>query len=494
MAAAILVMTLVGVKLLTQFYKTRGCKWPPGPWGVPLLGYLPFFGKEPHLTFTKLRKTYGDVVSIGMGSWPAIVISGRDVIREALVTQRDNFSGRPPFTTARMVNGGRSLGLGPFGPLWEMHHAVVRNVMSRFASPSNNTLIEDIVHSEVDTVIKNFTARGEDSFSPKDSMSVAASSMISQLCYGRNQDTREDQSFVDELASKRSVSQFKKGNLLDVMPWLRFVLPHKISQFKELVSAIEGRRAGIVAEHEATFDGTDPRDLAEWLIRAGNTLSAEEQAAGLDKRRVVETLDFLRQAQGTVASTLEWFLLLMAAYPEVQDKVSKEIRDVVGGQSGRRLPRLADRSKMPYVEATIAEVMRFASPVPLAIPHTTTCHTKLQGFDIPEGTVVLVNLYSIYMDEDVWGDPGRFRPERFLGGEGEVDKGLVEQVSTFSLGRRRCTGELLACKELFLFVSTLMQRLQIRRPPGHPEYSMDGYYSPTRKPDPFEICTAAARS
>ena len=69
------------------------------------------------------------------------------------------------------------------------------------------------------------------------------------------------------------------------------------------------------------------------------------------------------------------------------------------------------------------------------MPHAATCDTTLRGYDIPQGTVVIVSLYSIFMDEDLWGDPENFRPERFLTSEGKLDRGLVENVTAFSLGK-----------------------------------------------------------
>lgn len=60
------------------------------------------------------------------------------------------------------------------------------------------------------------------------------------------------------------------------------------------------------------------------------------------------------------------------------------------------------------------EIQRRTNIAPLGIAHRATKNTKFHGYHIPEGTIVLTNLYSIHMDPDYWQDPMEFRPERFI--------------------------------------------------------------------------------
>ena len=60
-----------------------GLPEPPGPYGLPVLGYLPFLGTNPHLTFVKLAQKYGDVFQVQMGVNKAVVLNSLDVIKEA---------------------------------------------------------------------------------------------------------------------------------------------------------------------------------------------------------------------------------------------------------------------------------------------------------------------------------------------------------------------------------------------------------------------------
>ena len=95
-------------------------------------------------------------------------------------------------------------------------------------------------------------------------------------------------------------------------------------------------------------------------------------------------------------------------------------------------PSLADKKRMPYVEAVLHEVLRFCNIVPLGIFRATTQDTLVSGYNIPKGTMVITNLYSVHFDEKYWCDPGTFSPHRFLDSNGNFVR--REAFLPFSLG------------------------------------------------------------
>ena len=94
--------------------------------------------------------------------------------------------------------------------------------------------------------------------------------------------------------------------------------------------------------------------------------------------------DFITAGTETSATTLLWSLILISNHPAIQERLHKEIDSVVPGE---RLPSLSD--KLPYLEATILEVMRIKTIVPLGVPHMTLCDTEVDGFFIPANTQVI---------------------------------------------------------------------------------------------------------
>lgn len=100
----------------------------------------------------------------------------------------------------------------------------------------------------------------------------------------------------------------------------------------------------------------------------------------------------------TTATLLEWILLYLATYPEVQRKAFKEIEEQIGTE---RPPNLHDRSNTPYTLAIMEEVMRHCPMAFLNLPHMSLEDVTLNGHFIPKGTQVFTYHLTIHRDEKV---------------------------------------------------------------------------------------------
>ncbi len=193
--------------------------------------------------------------------------------------------------------------------------------------------------------------------------------------------------------------------------------------------------------------------------------------------------DLCAAGHDTTSNTLSWAMLLMVNNPEVQVKVQQELDQVLGA----RIPSYGDRESLPYTEATIHEIMRIQTLVPMALPHMTSKDMDLDGFFLPRGTFIFPQLQMVHENPAVFQGPHNFDPARFLD---PIDGSFVLHPNwiPFGVGRRRCTGEALARVSVFLFFTRILQKFQIKHPEGPgrklPEEAIFGL---STMPKPFKV-------
>jgi cytochrome P450 len=152
----------------------------------------------------------------------------------------------------------------------------------------------------------------------------------------------------------------------------------------------------------------------------------------------------------TTSTTTEWAMSLLLNHPEALKKAQAEIDAAVGTS---RLVTADDVSHLAYLQCIMNETLRLYPAAPLLLPHESSADCKVGGYDVPRGTMLLVNVHAVHRDPAVWEDPAEFRPERF------EDDGKAEGrlLMPFGMGRRKCPGEALALRTIGLVLGTLIQ-------------------------------------
>ena len=130
------------------------------------------------------------------------------------------------------------------------------------------------------------------------------------------------------------------------------------------------------------------RRLVETMIaEVGNVDKRKPlREANIDWEEVYETVrSLIVGADDATSVTLLWAFAELANRPDIQDRIHRELDEVVGSD---RQPLLADESRMPYTQAVILETLRRHTLMPLSSPRETTCDTQVGDYFIPEKTMV----------------------------------------------------------------------------------------------------------
>ena len=473
----ILVVVAVLLWYIANIYNTN---LPPGPWGLPIVGYLPFLGPQPQETLLFLSHKYGDIFTIRMGSFTTVVVNGTEKIRETLVTNAGVFDSRPDFYTFSILKD--RLAFGEYNERWIMLHKIMTNRFNRVLNSKTHPL-EDLLVDEAKQFLSDVMRYNGKPFDPKMEFYITFCSVIYQLVYGRGENVREDDDFIQMIVIEKDFIDFAtSGNPVEVMPWLSRIFPSLIKPIQNVAEHATKLSTKKIIDTTDSFEKGDIRNLADSLVELKDG-TTEMKNVGLKFAHFVRALEEIIPAGfDTTATTMRWILLCLVKLPHVQKKLFEEIDRVLGD----RTPSLNDKQAMPYTEAVILEGMRFKTPIPLLLPHAAVRNAKLSGYDIPKGTPIIFNAHSVTRDVKLWSYPNAFYPEHFLTSDGEVDRDKAVSIYPFGLGKRKCLGEQLARNNLFITLVSMVQRFELLPVVGK-EFNMTGINGLTDCPKPYKI-------
>ncbi|KAF4597560.1 hypothetical protein EYR40_008022 [Pleurotus pulmonarius] len=408
--SALLVMTMnkdflvigalsVAACLLWFCERSSQRKYPPGPPGWPFVGNLLKLPKiQPWHLLTEWKHAYGNIFRLhGLGI-SIVVLGDMKVIKELLDTRGSTYSHRPVLTVAGdLLDLNKSFALQPYNDDWKLRRKLARVALSPGAIKRYHPLQEDIAALLNEALL--------------DTPESAAGRLILSITYGIPISSLDDEF---------------------------------IALSEEAMSAIS----------RVTVPGTYLADmfsslkcLHAWVFR--------DQV----KRDKTVIQDFVNrpfhhvQKQMTFSVVLT-LILALTLYPEKQVRAHAEIDATVG--TGR-LPTLDDKGSLPYVEALIKESIRWHPAVPLSLARRSAQDDVYAGHFIPEGAIVIPNIWAIARDCNDQYSPSQFIPERFLDENAPIDPADY----SFGFGRRICPGKHLAENSVFLFVASILAAFEI---------------------------------
>ncbi|KAL9971262.1 hypothetical protein ACROYT_G023768, partial [Oculina patagonica] len=493
-AAIVILLLVLGWRM---FFASSPKNLPPGPRPYPLIGNLTrLVGKPIHLAVTDLAKEYGEIYTLYLpGGQRCILINSIGLVREALLTKKDDFAGRPrTFIGDYLTREAKDIFFADFSQTMILQRKLAHSALRMYGSGLKH--LEEKICGEVDQLLERFSAHNGKTIDPENDIDLMVLNVICAVVYGESYEL-EDEEFKRIMKyNNHFVRLFKGFNILEMLPWLRF-LP--LEEGKILREARELRDAVLDAkyrQHKKKFDDKKDKkeikinDLTDALLKAFYEAQEEDGKVSqllTEDHLVMIMNDVFNAGIQSTTATLLWLLAYMVTYPDTQARVHAEMDKLIGRY---RKPRLEDRGHLPYLESTVAEILRIATTTPLSIPHKSTRDSTLGGYDIPKDTTIITNFWAIHHDPKEWENPDVFNPERFLDADGKFSASGptgFRSYLPFSAGRRVCLGESLAKTELFLASSRLLHQFTFERAPGQPMPDLTGHVGVVFAPGSYKI-------
>lgn len=487
--SSLLVAVSVGWFLhwLLYRHKTK-LRLPPGPWiSLPYVGYLPFLGSDFIKGFAKLQEKYGPIYRLRLGHRSVLVLSDFASTKDAF-SQRA-FLGRPPNPPNHLLQGATSFSVNN-GIVWQEQKRFALHVLRDLGF--GKTRMETHIKEEIAHLLEELESFDGRPANVRRYLGPSTSNNISALVFGRRLDFHDPMRLQLDYSITELIRFFRPTSVHAWFPWVKGMLSRfKLWDYDKLEDAIDKLMTFVdkeIDDHQATLDQNSIRDYMDGFLLQMEQRQYKDPNTSFTRGMLKGNAPSLIGAGSTtVKATVEWCLLTMAAYPEVQQRIYDEIVEVMGRE---RTPLWADHTNLPYTEAVLMEVQRWKTVVPINLLRFTTEPSEVCGYYIPEGMTVIANIHAVHHDPNHWENPEEFRPERFLTPDGKVLKD--EQWIPFSLGKRMCPGETLASVEVFLYVTSLVHKFRIEFPEGK-RHNFEGNIGATFEPKTYELCMITRR-
>lgn len=342
--------------------------------------------------------------------------------------------------------------------------------------------METIAVQELDEVIRIINEE-KPCIQPHQLLTLSSFNVLWTLITGQRIERSEDRPRkLLQTLRERSGHFDLAGGILNQLPWLRFLLPDwsgysfMVNFNQQMVSYF----SEIIQQHVETYtDDKASDDLIYAYIKEIKNQKHSPDTSYTEMQITSTLLDFFIAGGLNVGAVLDLLLMMMVVRPDIQAKVHEAI-DQLQDQI-----QWSDRDKLSFVQAVILEVQRFFPTIAFGGPRRALQDCSIGGYHIPKGTTLFSDLKSVHHEQEYWKDPEVFRPERFLDGHGKLVN--TERVIPFSLGKRRCFGDILSKTTVFLFFSGILQQFEIVLPDGDRTPSTEMTPGMMYMPKPFKV-------
>ncbi|GFN75576.1 cytochrome p450 [Plakobranchus ocellatus] len=451
--------------LLLWLSVRRPSNIPPNPWFIfPLVGHRPLLRGDPIQTMRRLRSELGEVCGVYIDAQLVIIVSGMAAIREAFMIRGDEFYWRPNTRTCDLFHFGV---ICNSGKEWREQRRTTEAGI-RHISPN----IAPLVRKESQHLIQALKNEAGKAFDAQALLHSAVFNALTAVLTSRRMDYKDARVEKAMERYKENLGLFSDSKFPNFFPFQKFLMGDffDVKFLRINMTEIHQKIINpVYEEHKAEYSADHVLDFLDVYLREMKAHKNVEKTTIEEKSCQAVLYDLLWHGTTTTGATLYWAILYILNYPDVATKARDQVttylqqleesNNLAGGgdtssSASQSLPELPT-----FFKAFIHEVQRCANISPISMAHAVAKEKFLKGYRVPGDAVILPNLDSLMMDEDIWGDPQVFRPERFLNSDEKLS--VPTEFIPFFIGIRNCPASSIAQNILLTFLIYILYHFDL---------------------------------
>lgn len=431
---------------------------PPGPRGPPIIGQA--FNLDTdymHIQFMEWQKRFGDMVMFKAFGKPYLTISRPDILRKMFVTSENanRFNDRvASFMGKYVIERTKDIVFRKCDEKQQTLKMATLNYVE-------NTLMEEKwfyedICEECDDVVKTLEQLKDAPVDIVEVLDKFSVKVIGLLISGRRikEEDEEFKSLCGFMEAGNELGTVKNQTILTILPGVRKLPGHLKDTYDVICDEKEKLKQYFIIENKSE------RGLVAMLKQLALSVADDTGETWLDEDFIMGVImDLTAAAIVPLKHTLSVLILVLTHHPGVQDKIRQEM------QTAATQVTIDQVSNMPYTAASVLELKRFHTPLPISARHCNrTGSAKFETYKIPKNTEIFSNLFGMHHDERFWTDPWEFQPKRFLTKEGTLipeDHPNMKNLVVNGVGPRRCVGAKFADNVIFLVAASILKKFHI---------------------------------
>ncbi|KAI3761929.1 hypothetical protein L1987_52352 [Smallanthus sonchifolius] len=471
---------------------------PEASGGWPILGHFNLLSGSsdlPHLALASMADRCGPIFTVRLGVRRVLVVSNWEIAKEIFTTHDLIVSNRPKYIAAKILGYNySSVSFAPYGPYW----LGIRKIIStELLSSSRLEKLKYVRVFELENSIKNIFKLWKEKRDGKGKVLVEMKKWFGELNMNIVLRTVAGKRYTgdeEEVKSHRELirqwfhylGRFVARDALPFLGWLDLGGHEKT--MKRVASGLDSMVTKWLDEHRKKRgygDKTTEMDFIDVLI---SVIESNGLVASYDADTIIKAtcMTLIVSSADTTSVMLTWALSLLLNNRDTLRKAQEEIDKHVGKD---RQVNESDLINLVYFEAVVKESLRLYPAAFLGGPRAFSEDCTIAGYHVPKGTWLLVNMWKLHRDPNIWSDPCEFKPERFLTpNHKDVDvKGADFELIPFGAGRRSCPGIRLALQMLNIVLATLLQNFEMSIPNDAPVDMTVSVGMTNAKASPLEV-------